>query len=81
MYLCLLISALGITSAYSAKALCTDLVMSMSASADVLALASVEVKLGDIPEGKNVTLKWRGKPLFIRHRQVLHILQCKFLLT
>jgi len=35
---------------------------------DVLALAQIEVKLGDIPEGKNVTFKWRGKPLFIRHR-------------
>jgi len=40
----------------------------MSASADVLALAKIEIKLGDIPEGKNVTFKWRGKPLFIRHR-------------
>ena len=40
----------------------------MSASADVLALAKIEVKLNDIPEGKNVTFKWRGKPLFIRHR-------------
>jgi len=40
----------------------------MSASADVLALAKIEVKLGSIPEGKSVTFKWRGKPLFIRHR-------------
>jgi ubiquinol-cytochrome c reductase iron-sulfur subunit len=31
-------------------------------------MAKIEVKLGDIPEGKNVTFKWRGKPLFIRHR-------------
>lgn len=30
--------------------------------------AKIEIKLGDIPEGKNVTFKWRGKPLFIRHR-------------
>lgn len=40
----------------------------MSASADVLALAKIEIKLNEIPEGKNVTFKWRGKPLFIRHR-------------
>jgi len=45
-----------------------EFVGSMSASADVLALAKIEVKLGDIPEGKSVTFKWRGKPLFIRHR-------------
>lgn len=40
----------------------------LSPSARVLALASVEVEIGAIPEGKTVTLKWRGKPVFIRHR-------------
>lgn len=40
----------------------------MSASADVLALAKVEVDISNIPEGKNVVIKWRGKPVFIRHR-------------
>lgn len=40
----------------------------MSASADVLAMAKVEVDLSAIPEGKNVLIKWRGKPVFIRHR-------------
>jgi len=63
----------GITGAYCAKTIVTDLVVSMSASADVLALAKIEVKLGDIPEGKNVTFKWRGKPLFIRHRTAAEI--------
>jgi len=57
-----------VTGAYSGKAVVHKLVASMSASADVLALAQIEVKLGDIPEGKNVTFKWRGKPLFVRHR-------------
>ena len=40
----------------------------MSASADVLAQAKVEVDLAAIPEGKNVIIKWRGKPVFVRHR-------------
>jgi ubiquinol-cytochrome c reductase iron-sulfur subunit len=40
----------------------------MSASADVLAMAKVEVDLNAIPEGKNVIIKWRGKPVFVRHR-------------
>ena len=40
----------------------------MSASADVLAQAKVELDLAQIPEGKNVIIKWRGKPVFIRHR-------------
>merc|ERR1719235_1290125 len=41
---------------------------SMSASADVLALAAMEVDLNAIEEGTTVTVKWRGKPVFIRHR-------------
>ncbi|KAG1217806.1 hypothetical protein G6F68_021695 [Rhizopus microsporus] len=45
----------------------------MSASADVLALAKAEVELDAIPEGKNVTIKWRGKPVFIRHRTAAEI--------
>lgn len=45
----------------------------MSASADVLALAKIEIKLADIPEGKNATFKWRGKPLFVRHRSAEEI--------
>jgi ubiquinol-cytochrome c reductase iron-sulfur subunit len=40
----------------------------MSASADVLAMANIEVDLSTIPEGENVIFKWRGKPLFVRHR-------------
>lgn len=40
----------------------------MSAAGDVLALAKIEVKLDNIPEGKNAVFKWRGKPLFVRHR-------------
>ncbi|KAJ8978867.1 hypothetical protein NQ317_009011 [Molorchus minor] len=40
----------------------------MSASADVLAMAKIEIDMSQIPEGKHVTFKWRGKPLFIRHR-------------
>ncbi|TKA77110.1 Cytochrome b-c1 complex subunit Rieske, mitochondrial [Cryomyces minteri] len=42
--------------------------VNMSASADVLAQAKVEIDLSTIPEGKNVIIKWRGKPVFIRHR-------------
>jgi ubiquinol-cytochrome c reductase iron-sulfur subunit len=44
------------------------LISTMSASADVLALSSIEVDLGKIPSGSTVTVKWRGKPVFIRRR-------------
>ena len=40
----------------------------MSASADVLALASAEFEVSGIAEGTTLTVKWRGKPVFIRHR-------------
>ncbi|KAK7874018.1 hypothetical protein R5R35_013424 [Gryllus longicercus] len=63
----------SIVSAYAAKTLVGDFVSSMSATADVLALAKIEIKLSDIPEGKSVTFKWRGKPLFIRHRTASEI--------
>ncbi|XWS54100.1 hypothetical protein CRYUN_Cryun10bG0059400 [Craigia yunnanensis] len=43
-------------------------VLSMSASKDVLALASLEVDLSSIDPGTTVTVKWRGKPVFIRRR-------------
>jgi len=45
-----------------------DALSSLSASADVLALANIEVDLSIIPEGATQTLKYRGKPLFVRHR-------------
>ena len=40
----------------------------MNPSADTLALASVEFDLSKVLEGQQVTIKWRGKPLFIRNR-------------
>ncbi|RKF56806.1 Cytochrome b-c1 complex subunit Rieske, mitochondrial [Golovinomyces cichoracearum] len=54
-----------------------DFLVNMSASADVLAMAKVEVDLAAIPEGKNVLIKWRGKPVFIRHRTQAEIEEAK----
>jgi len=63
-----MVGSLGIISASAAKSSVSEFLQSMAASADVLALAKVEVDLSTIPEGKNVIIKWRGKPVFIRHR-------------
>ena len=41
---------------------------SMSPSAEVLALAEVEVDISPIEEGQAITVIWQGKPIFIRHR-------------
>jgi len=64
----LMVGAGAVAVTYSAKALVRGLVGNLSPSADVVALAKIEIKLGDIPEGKSMTFKWRGKPLFFRHR-------------
>jgi ubiquinol-cytochrome c reductase iron-sulfur subunit len=63
-----MVGSLGLVSAATARATVQDFLTSMSASADVLAMAKVEVGLSNIPEGKNIVIKWRGKPVFIRHR-------------
>lgn len=63
-----MVGTMGALSAAAAKATVQDFLVNMSASADVLAMAKVEVALNSIPEGKNVIIKWRGKPIFIRHR-------------
>lgn len=44
------------------------LVDSLNPSADVLALASTEINIGNIAEGQSVTVMWRGKPVFVKHR-------------
>ncbi|MGO1118745.1 ubiquinol-cytochrome c reductase iron-sulfur subunit [Rhodovibrionaceae bacterium A322] len=44
------------------------LVNSLNPSADVLALASIEVDVSPIEVGQAITVMWRGKPVFIRHR-------------
>ena len=40
----------------------------MNPAADTLALSSTEVDLDPISEGQSITVVWRGKPVFIRHR-------------
>jgi len=40
----------------------------MNPDAGALALASIEVDLSPIKEGQAITVLWRGKPVFVRHR-------------
>lgn len=67
------LGAAKFTYASAARLAVINAVATMSASADVLALASLEVDMGAIPEGNTVTVKWRGKPVFIRHRNDTHM--------
>ncbi len=63
----------GATTAVGAGAMIWPLVDTMNPSADVLALASTEVDLSGVEEGMSITVKWRGKPVFIRHRTAAEI--------
>lgn len=63
----------AVVGATAAKNVVNGLIFSMSASADVLALAKVEIDLSNIPEGKSVSVMWRGKPIFVRHRTASEI--------
>lgn len=54
--------------ASAARLLVLKFILSMTATKDVLAMANLEVDLSKVPLGQTVTVKWRGKPVFIRHR-------------
>jgi len=73
----LMVAGLGVTGAHAGKSAVLDLLSTMSASADVLAVSQCEVDLTAIPAGKNATIKWRGKPLFVRHRTQEEIAQVR----
>ncbi|MBM3503089.1 MAG: ubiquinol-cytochrome c reductase iron-sulfur subunit [Alphaproteobacteria bacterium] len=63
----LMVAATGAAAVGAAYA-AWPLINSMNPSADVLALASTEVDLAPIQEGQSITVQWRGKPVFVRHR-------------
>jgi len=44
------------------------LINQMNPSADVQALSSIEVDVSDVEPGTQITVKWLGKPVFIRRR-------------
>jgi ubiquinol-cytochrome c reductase iron-sulfur subunit len=62
---------------FGALAVAWPMIHSLNPSKDVLALASVEVDLSAIEVGQAVTVKWRGKPVFIRRRTEEEIKQAE----
>ncbi len=59
---------LGVLGAVAAKKSVCLALGTMAPGPAAVAGGRIEIKLGDIPEGKSVTFKWRGKPLFVKHR-------------
>lgn len=60
--------ATGAFAAVGVGGIVWPLIDQMNPDASALALASIEVDLSGIDVGQSITVKWRGKPVFIRHR-------------
>lgn len=63
-----LLVATGAVGAVGAALVAWPFVSQMNPDASVLAMATVDVDLAPIAEGQEITLKWRGNPVFVRHR-------------
>ena len=46
----------------------SPLIQQMNPDKSVLALSTTEVDVSAIPKGETRTVKWRGKPVFVKHR-------------
>ena len=60
--------ATATTGAITAAAVVWPLINQMNPTADVQALSSIEVDISGVEPGTQITIKWRGKPVFIRRR-------------
>ena len=67
----------GATAAVGTGAVIWPLIDSMNPAADVLALASTRVDLSGVEPGMAITVQWRGRPVFIRHRTPEEIEQAR----
>ena len=65
--------ATGAVGAVGAALTAWPFIDQMNPDASVLALSSIEVDLTPIAEGQNITVKWRGNPVIIRHRTAAEI--------
>ncbi|MGV1823868.1 MULTISPECIES: ubiquinol-cytochrome c reductase iron-sulfur subunit [Rhizobium/Agrobacterium group] len=60
--------ATGMAGAVGAAAVAWPFIDQMRPDASTLALASIEVDVSALQPGMSLTVKWRGKPVFIRNR-------------
>jgi ubiquinol-cytochrome c reductase iron-sulfur subunit len=60
--------ATGAVAAVGAASVAWPLIDQMNPDATTLALSSIEVDIAPVQEGQILTVKWRGGPVFIRHR-------------
>lgn len=60
--------AAGAMAVGGAAAVAWPFINTMNPAADTLAQGTIDVDLTKVAPGQQITLKWRGKPLFVRHR-------------
>ncbi len=63
-----LILAASAFAAVGGAATLWPFIAQMNPDAGAVALASIEVDITPVKEGQAITVLWRGKPVFIRHR-------------
>lgn len=68
MFTYLLIGAGGAIAGTSAKSTIINFLTILAPTSKTIASGVIEVDLVGIPPARNMILKWRGKPVFIRHR-------------
>ena len=73
-FLYLATAAAGVVGAASAA---WPFIDSLNPAADTLALASIDVDLAPVAVGQAITVTWRGKPVFDRHRTAEEIESAK----
>jgi ubiquinol-cytochrome c reductase iron-sulfur subunit len=60
--------ATGAFAAVGAASIAWPIVDQMNPDATALALSKIEVDISQLERGQAITVKWRGKPVFIRRR-------------
>ena len=60
--------AAGMATIGGAAARVWPFIDQMNPAADTLAMASIDFDLNKVTAGQQITIKWRGKPLFVRNR-------------
>jgi ubiquinol-cytochrome c reductase iron-sulfur subunit len=69
--------ATGAAGGIATAAAVWPLINQMNPSADVQALASIQVDVSAVEEGSQLTVKFLGKPVFIRHRTAQEITEAR----
>lgn len=69
--------ATGMAGVVGAAGLAWPFIDQMRPDASTLAAASIEVDVSSLAEGASLTVKWRGKPVFIRNRTAKEIEDAK----